>query len=98
MEGACQSTGPLPDIYDESKTLRASKSWPIGQRISEYIKYMSKFPKLLSCDKTKLKNKLEEILGFKDFENLTVKELNLGRYSDFTILDKYSVEHGISLK
>lgn len=86
------------DMLSDSKTLRSSKNFSIGQRYSEYVRYMSRFPKLLACDKNKLKAKIEEALGYEEFKNLTVKELNLSKYTGFQILDNYSVEHGISLK
>ena len=59
---------------------------------------MSSFPKLTAWDKAKLKTKIEEILGYEDLKDLKVKDLNLAKYAGFSILEKYSVNHGISLK
>lgn len=86
------------NFLQESQTIRQSKTWPVGQRYFEYVQFLSTFPKLISSDRTKLKNKVEEILGYEDFKNLQVKDLNLSKFSGFQILEKYSIEHGISLK
>lgn len=86
------------NFLQESKTLRQSKTWPISQRYCEYLNFMATFPKLIACDRAKLKSKVEEILGYEQFKNLPVKDLHLTKFSGFPILEKYSVEHGISLK
>ena len=86
------------NFLNETQTLRQSKTFPIGQRYCEYVQFMSSFPKLTAWDKAKLKTKIEEILGYEDFKDLKVKDLNLAKYSGFSILEKYSVNHGISLK
>ena len=86
------------NFLKETQTLRQSKTFPIGQRYCEYVKVMSSFPKLTAWDKATLKTKIEEILGYEDFKDMKVKDLNLAKYSGFSILEKYSINHGISLK
>ena len=86
------------NFLHESETLKKSKTWSIGQRYYEYLQFMSSFPKLIASDRVKLKGKLEEILGYHDFKNLTIKDLNFSKSSGFPIIEKYAIEHGMSLK
>ena len=82
----------------ESETFKQSRKWSLHQRYYEYVKYYSSFPKLIASDKSKLRAKIEEILGFVDLKDMKLSDVNFNRCSGTPILDKYSISHGMSLK
>ena len=82
----------------ESDTIKNSRKWSLSQRYYEYVNYISNIPKLIASDKTKLKAKIEEVLGFRDLKDMKLGEVNFNRCSGTPILNSYSISHGISLK
>ena len=65
------SSSPVSELLTaESETLKSSRKWSLSQRYFEYLNYQANFPKLISSDRTKLKAKIEEIFGFKDFKDI----------------------------
>ena len=90
---------PVSELLSaESETLRNSRKWSLSQRYFEYLNYKANFPKLISSDKTKLKAKVEEIFGLKEFKDVKLGEVNFKNCSGSPITDSYSINHGISLK
>ena len=85
-------------MASESETLKKGRLYPLSQRYYEYLMYSSSFPKLIPSDRVKLKAKVEEILGFKDFKNIQISELKLSKCSGSPILDSYAIDHGFSLR
>ena len=70
----------------------------VSQRLREYVEYKIKFPQLIPSDKKKLIAKIEEILGYDEFKDMKIMELNLDDCIDNTpTLNAFSITSGVSL-
>ena len=70
-----------------------------SQRQMEYFQFMSQFPKLLPCDKNRLKSEVENVLGFEDFKDAKACDWNFENCVQGTpLLNAFSISSGMSLK
>ena len=69
------------------------------QRLKEYVDFKVKFPRLNGNDKKKLLDKIQEVLGYEQFKDLKVMDLNFDHCVDGSpTLDEFSIASGVSLK
>ena len=90
---------PIQQHTPRSDTSSYPKSSNLAQRQMEYCQFMSDFPKLLLCDRTRLKTEVENVLGFEEFKDVKIGDLNFENCVQGTpVLNSFSISSGISFK